>query len=81
MYGTTFLLSLLHVKSDAVCTEATLINELVQDIMDNGKLDCLRRPLDPPTDRVETESERKLRLEAAWDTGIFKSLLKFRLCF
>src|SRR5690242_7390604 len=56
------------VKSDAVCTGPTLITELLQDIVDNGKLDCLRRPLDPPSDRVETDDQRKRRLEAAWDT-------------
>ena len=46
-----------------------LVTELIQDIKDNGKLDCLRRPLPAPTDRVENELERKARLEAAWDTG------------
>jgi len=40
----------------------------MQDILDNGKLDCLRKPLDPPTDRVETDEDKKKRLEAAWDT-------------
>jgi hypothetical protein len=51
-----------------VCTGPTLITELLQDIRDNGKLDCLRTPLNPPTDRVETEDQRKKRLEGAWDT-------------
>jgi hypothetical protein len=46
-----------------------LVTELIQDIKDNGKLDCLRKPLTAPTDRVETELEKKARLEAAWDTG------------
>ena len=44
------------------------MTELLQDIRDNGKLDCLRRPLDPPTDRIETDEQRKRRLEASWDT-------------
>jgi hypothetical protein len=69
------------VKSDAVCTESTLVTEILQDIKDNGKLDCLRKPLDPPTDRQESEEEKKRRLEGAWDTGI-RIFLKFiRLCF
>jgi len=29
----------------------------------------LRVPLDPPTDRVEGEDEKRRRLEGAWDTG------------
>ena len=57
------------VYSDAVCTEKILIEELKQDLRDNGKLDCLRKPLEARTDRPETEIEKKRRLEAAWDTG------------
>jgi len=53
---------------DSVCTQQVLFNELQQDIKDNKKLDCLRVPLKPPTDRLETDKERKLRLEAVWDT-------------
>ncbi len=55
-------------KADSVCTEATLVTELIQDIKDNNKLDCLRKPLNPPSDRAESEDEKKLRLEGAWDT-------------
>ena len=62
------LLCIYSVKSDSVCTESTLVTELIQDIKDNGKLDCLRIPLNPPSDRNESEDERKLRLEGAWDT-------------
>jgi len=46
-----------------------LVEELKQDLRDNGKLDCLRKPLEPRKDRPETEIEKKKRLEAAWDTG------------
>jgi len=28
----------------------------------------LRKPLEPPTDRVETDEDKKKRLEGAWDT-------------
>jgi hypothetical protein len=45
------------------------VTELIQDIRDNGKLDCLRKPLPAPTDKAETDAEKKARLEAAWDTG------------
>lgn len=57
-----------QVQSDAVCTESVLVTELIQDIKDNGKLDCLRKPLPAPTDKAENEMEKKARLEAAWDT-------------
>ena len=56
------------ITCDSVCTQSILMSELIQDIKDNKKLDCLRVPLPAPTDRLETESERKLRLEAVWDT-------------
>lgn len=44
------------------------INELKQDVADNGKLDCLRRPIDPPKDRTESEEDIKKRMEGQWDT-------------
>lgn len=56
------------IKLDAVCTEAILLQELLQDIADNGKLDCLRVPLPPPIDKTELETDKKKRLEAVWDT-------------
>jgi hypothetical protein len=28
----------------------------------------LRKPRDPPTNRAETEKEKKARIEAAWDS-------------
>ena len=55
-------------KSDAVCDETTLVTELKQDIADNGKLDCLREVQNAPTDKEETEEEKKKRIAAAWDT-------------
>jgi hypothetical protein len=45
-----------------------LVTELKQDIADNGKLDCLRVVKDAPTDKEETEEEKKKRIAAAWDT-------------
>ena len=62
------MIGLNYILTDSVCTQSTLITELIQDIKDNRKLDCLRKPLPPPKDRAETDAERKLRLEAAWDT-------------
>ena len=53
---------------DSVCTESTLIIEILQDLKDNNRLDCLRDPLPPPRDRLESEEETLIRLNAAWDT-------------
>ena len=54
--------------SDAVCTEQMWINELIQDIAYNGKLDCLRNPL--PAPEKETAEEQRKRL-----TGSLGNLL------
>jgi hypothetical protein len=67
-----------NVKSDAVCSEAILIRELQEDIADNGKLDCLRVPLAPPKDEVETVDQKNKRIQAQWDSGIL--ILLKRLC-
>jgi hypothetical protein len=71
-----------NVYTDAVCTEKILIAELIQDIKDNGRLDCLRNPLPARKDKTESELETKRRLEAAWDTGFNKYIIIniFRLC-
>ena len=62
------LVSLSQINTDSVCTAQVLITELSQDILDNGKLDCLRKPLPPPRDKPEGPTDRKKRLEAAWDS-------------
>ncbi len=62
------LLLISLIKSDAVCTLEDLKNSLRNDIRDNNKLDCLRKPRLPPTDRVEDESQRKNRLAAVWNS-------------
>lgn len=53
---------------DSVCSAQQLIDELRQDIMDNNKLDCLRKPLPAPKDRQESTEEKKARIDAAWDS-------------
>ncbi len=64
----TILTILFKIKCDSVCSASMLITELTQDIKDNGKLDCLKKPLKAPTDRAESALEKKYRLDAAWDT-------------
>ncbi len=49
------LISLLWLSScDTVCDEVTLLNELRQDIVDNGKLDCTRSPRKAKAEIEET---------------------------
>jgi hypothetical protein len=64
-----FLLALsLLSKCDTVCDEVTLLNELRQDIVDNGKLDCTRSARKPKGEVEETNDQRKNRLAAVWDS-------------
>ena len=62
------IISISTVKSAAVCSAATLIRELKEDLRDNNKLDCLRKPLKPAKDKLESHDARKKRIEAAWDS-------------
>ena len=64
----TFCLCLSQIKSDSVCSLKTLKLELLQDIEDNGMLDCLRY-IPPPHFKEETEKEKNLRILAQWDTS------------
>lgn len=68
LFNIIFISEIKYAYNDSVCTKQQLITEIAQDIRDNKKLDCLRKPLPPPKDRKETDMERKYRLEAVWDT-------------
>ena len=61
----TFIFSFIYVKSDCVCSEEELIRELLEDIEDNGKLDCLRESM--PNGK-ETEEEKTKRKAAEWNS-------------
>jgi hypothetical protein len=54
-------------ESQVVCSEDELIRELYEDIIDNGKLDCLRKSA-TPNGADETEEQRKKRLAAEWNS-------------
>jgi hypothetical protein len=54
-------------NSQVVCSADELIRELYEDIIDNGKLDCLRRSVSP-NGADETEEQRKRRKAAEWDS-------------
>ena len=59
------LLCLNYTTCEVVCTEDELVKELIEDIEDNGKLDCLRESLPVPG---ETPKEKNMRLKANWDS-------------
>ena len=56
------LISSLH-----ICSLETLKWEIIQDLRDNGRLDCLRE-IPIPKGIMEDDSELNRRLEAQWDT-------------
>lgn len=53
---------------DSVCSLHTLKKELLEDIQDNGALDCLR-VIPVPHNKKETEAEKNLRILAQWDSS------------
>lgn len=53
--------------SVSVCSLSTLKVELIQDITDNGSLDCLR--VLPPPNIYESERQKNKRLAAQWDSS------------
>ena len=67
---TTFIFLISYIpssNSQVVCSEDELIRELYEDIIDNGKLDCLRKST-TPNGADETEEQRKKRLAAEWNS-------------
>ena len=48
------------IESQVVCSLDELIRELYEDIIDNGKLDCLRVSVSP-NEADETEEQRKIQ--------------------
>ncbi|MCQ2820578.1 MAG: hypothetical protein MJ252_25210 [archaeon] len=56
-----------NIQSVAICDLATLKMELIQDIEDNGMLDC-KTKVAPPTSNTETEEQKNKRLNAVWDS-------------
>jgi len=56
-----------HTSSQTVCSEDELIRELYEDLIDNGKLDCLRKSVSP-NEAEETEDQKKKRMAAEWNS-------------
>ena len=54
-------------ESQVVCSLDELIKEVIEDLDDNGKLDCLREILNPDEDNEKNEDRIK-RKAAQWDS-------------
>ena len=78
-------ISLLRVHLMAsICTLNTLKNEIIQDILDNGQLDCLRNISIPSFglmngDMAMNEIKHNRIIEAQWDTDCSFELKDNRL--
>lgn len=59
--------ALTYINTQVVCSEDELIRELYEDIIDNGKLDCLRVSI-TPNEADETEEQRRRRIAAEWNS-------------
>lgn len=64
---TIFFIVNKSVNSQVVCSLDELIKELMEDLIDNGKLDCLRKS-SSPNEADETEEQRARRIAANWDS-------------
>jgi|JI10StandDraft_1071094.scaffolds.fasta_scaffold766439_1 hypothetical protein len=60
------LLSILFLfHSEHVCSQDELILDIIKDLADNGKLDCLRSRIPEPN---ETKEQKDLRDAALWSS-------------
>ena len=62
-----FVLCITFTNSQHCCTQDKLIRELLEDLQDNGKLDCLRSSNNVDAGE-ETEDQRRRRIAANWDS-------------
>lgn len=71
------IISLKIIYSQVVCSEDELVREILEDIMDNNKLDCLLSSENPNN---ETPEQTRLRKKAEWNSDCsFKSNPNFWL--
>jgi hypothetical protein len=56
-----------QITSQVVCSLDELVKELKEDILDNGKLDCLRKSA-TPNEANETEQQKIRRIKAEWNS-------------
>ena len=60
------LVFLNSVKAEVVCSEDELVREIVEDLEDNGKLDCIRESL--PSSPNESPEQKSKRIAANWNS-------------
>lgn len=60
------LIYLRFIKTEVVCSEDELVREIVEDLEDNGKLDCLRES--QPSSPDESPELRAKRIAAHWNS-------------
>jgi len=53
-------------NQEVVCSEDELVREIVEDLEDNGKLDCLRES--SPSSPDEKPEQREKRIAANWNS-------------
>ena len=53
------VLCAVYVKSEVVCSEDELVREIIEDLEDNGKLDCLRESNPTPDEKPEQKAKRR----------------------
>jgi len=53
------------INTEVVCSEDEFVREIIEDLEDNGKLDCLRESKPTPD---ETPEKRSKRILANWDS-------------
>lgn len=64
LYSIIFILLIQNISSQVVCSEDELVRELLEDLADNGRLDCLRHSVAP---QRESEEQKRLRIAAEWN--------------
>ena len=64
LYSIIIFLLIQIISSQVVCSEDELVRELLEDLADNGRLDCLRHSV---ATKEETEEAKRLRIAAEWN--------------
>lgn len=60
------VISISEINSQVVCSLDELVKEIFEDLLDNGKLDCLRESSVSP-ELEESDEQYKKRINANWD--------------
>ena len=61
-----FAITINYINSEVVCSEDELVREIIEDLEDNGKLDCLRES--EPVSHDEKPEQKAKRIAANWNS-------------